>query len=78
MKKKKGELAWAVVRDADLEAVKLEKDADDQGKKVIGSLLTAITTITPVGLFYSTKNFSRTRFQLVRQKLKSRRIRKEN
>ena len=36
MKKKKGELAWAVVRDADLEAVKLEKDAEDQGKKVIG------------------------------------------
>ena len=39
VKKKKGELAWAVVRDADLEALKLEKDAEDQGKKVIGSLL---------------------------------------
>ena len=34
MKRKKGELAWAVVRDAELEAVEVEKVAEDQGKKV--------------------------------------------
>jgi len=34
VKKKKGELAWAVVRDAELEAVEVEKAAEDQGKKV--------------------------------------------
>ena len=35
MKRKKGELAWAVVRDAELEAVEVEKSAEDQGKKVV-------------------------------------------
>ena len=35
MKKKKGELAWAVVRDAELEAVEVEKAAEDQRKKVL-------------------------------------------
>ena len=35
VKKKKGELAWAVVRDADFEAVEVEKAAEDQGKKVV-------------------------------------------
>ena len=34
VKRKKGELAWAVVRDAELEAVEVEKVAEDQGKKV--------------------------------------------
>ena len=35
MKRKKGELAWAVVRDAEIEAVEVEKAAEDQGKKVV-------------------------------------------
>ena len=35
MKRKKGELAWAVVRDAEIEAVEVEKAAEDQGKKVL-------------------------------------------
>ena len=35
VKRKKGELAWAVVRDAEIEAVEVEKAAEDQGKKVV-------------------------------------------